>query len=65
LAEIFERFKAKKKVTNIIQLRDESASIKVAKLTSQSNARKPCYIWEIVKCSWKKLKNLLRIWRHL
>jgi len=35
LAEICERFKAKRKVTNIIQLRDESARIvfEVAKLT--------------------------------
>jgi len=36
LAEIFERFKAKREVTYIIQLRDESARIvfEVAKLTS-------------------------------
>jgi len=64
LAEIFEKLnnfnlKLQEKGANITYLRDESASIlfEVAKLASQSNARKRCCVWKIVKCCWKNWRT--------
>jgi len=52
--------KSQGKVTSIFQLRDDSASIlfEVAKLASESNARKRCYVWEIAKYCWKNWRTM-------
>jgi len=44
----------------MIQLRDKSPSIvlEVAKLASSNNGRRRYYVWEILKCCWKRL----RVW---